>query len=92
MGPGPGTFFRYYRKEGERLSVKCPLCSEVCTLSHLQGHLSERYPINGEEDDVIDYLVRLAKKADPGSSLLPLPIQDSECPGWSAETVDPQKG
>ena len=73
-----GTFSKYYSKEGVRLSVKCPLCSEVCALPHLQGHMSERFPRNGEEDDIINYLVRLVKKADPGSRLLPLPTQDPE--------------
>ena len=73
-----GTYFKYYNKEGDRLQVRCPLCSAVCTLSHLQTHISQQFPRGGEESDLVDYLVNLVKIADPKPKLLPLPIQNPE--------------
>ena len=71
-----GTFFKYYNQEGVRLQTNCPLCPEVCTLSHLQSHISAAFPRTGGEDEMVDYLVCMATVANPGSRLLPLPIQD----------------
>ena len=52
--------------------------AEARTLSHLQGHIPERFPQDGEDSDLVEYLLRPIKRVDLVSRLLSLPIQDPE--------------
>ena len=73
-----GTFFKCYNKDSVRLNVQCPICPEICTLSHLRCHLSVQLPHSGDEEELVEYLARLVKSADPKLRLLPIPIQSPE--------------
>ena len=66
-----GTFFKYYKKDSERVGVRCPLCPEAC---NLQSHLPKRFPKYGEESELAEYPVCLTKRVAPSSSILPLPL------------------
>ena len=73
-----GTFFKYYDRNGVRLQVKCPICSEVCTFLHLLSHVSVEAPVEGEEDEMVEFPIELTKIANPAPLLLPTPIMTTE--------------
>ena len=71
-----GTFFKTYSREGLKLPVKCPICDEVCTLQHLQGHMpSELSILDGGEEAMAHFLRALTRATTPKSTVLPAPHQ-----------------
>ena len=70
-----GTFFKYYNSEGLRLRVRCPLCQEVNSISHLQTHLAHKMPVTADMEEWTLYLSALATLVTPKSRILPQPIE-----------------
>ena len=74
-----GTFFKYYSKTGQRLTVRCPLRGDINALQHLQNHLKIKTPDILDEDGWVAYLKTLAIMVTPksGATLLPTPVIDN---------------
>ena len=76
-----GTFFKFYNKEGERLSVRCPLCPAVCTLDHLCSHVEIPLPATDQKEELAEYLRKLTVLVTPSEKAMPVPIcQDASTP------------
>ena len=71
-----GTFFKYYDAAGNRQQVKCPLCEEPCSLTHLQNHLPMENPDPENEEELVEYLSSLTELVAPSSTVIPIPLQD----------------